>query len=273
MSKPTIPEASVKTTTSSEESNDKEVKSLYDQISLLDINELSEEEIINKLKSILGTSLTINITNKIKLLLYKEFIIYNKMLLEATDDFEIEEIRTVLASIKTKIDLLDDLEELEDEQEVEESITANNNIFFLLSDNGNIVALESLRKHVPRDYYPAFKELIMALKEGKVKNIKRLTRYGILELKDFKIRVLFDRLKNGNYIIIDCFMKKVDTGVSYRNNLSNRASKYHDKKDFYLSEINKPEFIKKHEGYLAEVLNLLDSKVLEGVEENETRTI
>jgi len=237
---------------------------------LLDISGLSEEELITKIRNLIGDELNSITVNRIKLLLYKECIIYNRMLLGAESE-EASELRNMLSILRTKIEVLDELEELEEEQEISDDITSNNNIFFLLSDTGNVIALESLRKNVPRDYYPAFKELILGLKEAK--GLKKLRKYGYLELKDFKIRVIFDKLSNGNYIILDCFMKKVDTGVSYRNNLANRTRQYQRKIDYYLSNYSKQDFIERHEGYLAEILNLLDSKTLEGNGENEARAI
>lgn len=206
-------------------------------------------------------------------MLYKEYVIYSKMLLQTSTKSELAELQILINAITSKIELLDELEELEEEKELTEPITENNNLFFLLSDSGNVIALESLRKNVPREYYPVFKELLLGLKEGKAKGLKRLARYGYLELKNFKIRVIFDKLSTGNYIILDCFMKKVDTGVSYRNNLANRYNQYQNKKNLYLDQITNPEFIKKHESYLAEILTLLDSKTLEGESLYETRSI
>lgn len=270
-----IPEETTKTENEIiSDGTDNETNSLYNEISLLDTSDLSEEETINKIKSIIGTRISSIMINRIKLLLYKEYIIYNKMILAATNKDELEELYIIIANIKTKIELLDELEELEDEQETEDLMTAtNNNLFFLLSDTGKVIALESLRKNVPREYYPAFKELLVGLKEGKAKGLKRLSRYGYLELKDFKIRVIFDKLSNGNYVILDCFMKKVDTGISYRNNLANRSNQYQRKQESYLNNYKNSDFIKEHEGYLAEILSLLDSKVLEGEENHETRSI
>ncbi len=252
---------------------DNNAKELYDEISLLELQGLSEEEILNRIRKILGKDANYTTISKIKLLLYKECIIYNRMILAATDPSEIADLREMLASIKLKIESLDELEELEDEQEVEEYITTNNNIFFLLSETGKIIALESLRKNIPRDYYPAFKELLLGLKAGKAKGLKRLKRHGYLELKDFKIRVTFDKLSNGNYIILDCFMKKVDTGISYRNNLANRTSQYQRKQKQFLADHTNEEFIKEHEGYFIEILSLLESKDLEGEEKNVARSI
>lgn len=257
----------------SEESSDKEVEKLYNKISLLDITNLSEEEIINRIKSIMGNNPTSFLINKLKLMLYKEYVIYSKMLLQASTKSELAELQILINAITSKIELLDELEELEEEKELTEPITENNNLFFLLSDSGNVIALESLRKNVPREYYPVFKEILLGLKEGKAKGLKRLAGYGYLELKNFKIRVIFDKLSTGNYIILDCFMKKVDTGVSYRNNLANRYNQYQNKKNLYLDQITNPEFIKKHESYLAEILTLLDSKTLEGESLYETRSI
>lgn len=223
----------------------------------------------------MGNNPTSFLINKLKLMLYKEYVIYSKMLLQASTKSELAELQILINAITSKIELLDELEELEEEKELTEPITENNNLFFLLSDSGNVIALESLRKNVPREYYPVFKEILLGLKEGKAKGLKRLAGYGHLELKvnGPGIRIIFDKLSDNNYIILDCFMKKVDTGVSYRNNLANRYNQYQSKKNLYLDQITNPEFIKKHESYLAEILTLLDSKTLEGESLYETRSI
>lgn len=248
-----------------------DTKNIYNKISLLEINDLTEEEILSKLKEIIGQFSYI-VINQIKLLLYKEGIIYKRMILDSSNEEEIKELNKAIAAIQLKIELLDELEELEEEQEVEEAITNNNNLFFLLSDTGKVIALESLRKNVPREYYSAFKELLLGLKVGNAKNLKRLRRYNFLQVKDFKIRIIFEKLSNGNYVILDCFMKKVDTGISYRNNLANRLKEYQKNKDNFLNKYLDEDFIKEHESYLAEILNILDNKTLEGVA-NETRII
>lgn len=261
----------------SEESSDKEVEKLYNKISLLDITNLSEEEIMNRIKSIIGNNPTSFLINKLKLMLYKEYVIYSKMLLQASTKSELAELQILINAITSKIELLDELEELEEEKELTEPITENNNLFFLLSDSGNVIALESLRKNVPREYYPVFKELLLSLKEGRTKKVKMLSQKGYLELKVKAngpgIRIIFDKLSDNNYVILDCFMKKFDTSILYRNTLINRSNQYQNKKNLYLGQITNLEFIKKHEGYLAEILTLLDSKTLEGESLYETRSI
>lgn len=254
------------------------LKALCDQISLLDISNLTEEEIISKLRAILGNDINIITIEKIKLMLYKELIIYNKMILTTEDKIELKELQESIETIRTIITLLDEIE-LEEEEEVSEIVTENNNnIFFLLSDTGKIIALESLRKNIPKEYYTVIKQMINNLKTGKARDIKKLVDIEFFELRvknhGAGIRLLFDKLSNGNYIIIDCFMKKVEgVGLSIRNTLDNRNNQYKNKKEYYLNRINNPDFIKEHEGYLAEVLSLLDSKELEGDELNNGRTI
>lgn len=251
---------------------DQEFKNLYNKISMLDISELKDEEISSKLKKLLGDNTSFINISRIKLLLYKEGIIYSKMLLDAKSKEEISELQNLIASLKTKIEFLDEEEELEEEETLEDD-NKENNIFFLLSNKDNIIALESLRKNVPKDYYQAFKKLIIGLKTGKLKGMKRLHRQGYFELKDFKIRIIFDKLSDGNYIILDAFMKKFDTSLFYRNILAGRRREYEAKKEMYLSKHTNPEFIKEHEGYLAELIALLDSKTLEEGDRNEARTI
>lgn len=54
---------------------DNKAKELYNEISLLELQGLSEEEILNRIRKILGKDTNYTTISKIKLLLYKECII------------------------------------------------------------------------------------------------------------------------------------------------------------------------------------------------------
>lgn len=250
---------------------------LYNQISLLDLNDFTGEDTFYQLRKMLG-NVDPFIIDEIKLMLYKESILYGKMLLNSTDFGEIQELERSIKSITAKLELFDELEEEKEEEDIPLESTQNNNLFFLESASGKVIALESLRKNIPCEYYPVFKELLLGLKEGKLSGIKKLHRLDFLQIKDFKVRIIFDKLSNGNYIILDCFIKKVYSNSSYRNNLINRKKEYQKRKSYYFANYPKPEFILEHQSYLAEILSLLDSRTLEGRDfrdatDNERRTI
>lgn len=243
---------------------DNDVDNLYNLISLLDYNHLSEEEISNELNKFLkNNKASQEDISKVKLMLYKDYLLYSKMMLEDISSEEFKDLEDTLKSLMFNISLLDDLEEEEDlsSDELNESVNQNNNIFFLLSNTGNVIALENLRKSVPREYYPQFKELLLGLKSGKLKGIKKLSHLGYYELKDFKIRITFDKLSDGNFIVIDAFMKKYDTSGYYRRKLDVRTSHYLSLQNYYLSKINDEKFLSEHSKYFDEVLTLLDSKI------------
>lgn len=248
-----------------EEDKDLVVRKLYNSISLLNIENLCEEEIISRMENVLKENKSNDaIISKIKLMLYKEYLLCNRMMFETLDKEELKEMKNLLKSLIIKINLLDEIEEDLAEEDIEELSKQNNNLFFLLSSNGNIVALESLRKNVPEEYYQSFKQLLFDLKFGNLKRRKRMRGKSYSEIKDYKIRITFDKLSEGNYLIIDAFVKKYDTSVYYRQILSLRNSQYLACRDYYLSRMSEEDFISEHELYFDEVVNMLDSKTKGG---------
>lgn len=250
---------------------DLEFESIYSKISSLELGDLKEEDIIKKINEIVPT--THNrydcIINKLKLKLYEEIIFYSQIAISASTSKDFLEIKQLIKELKRKILFLD---ELEQEKELTETTTVDNHLFFLTTNGGNIPFLESLRKNVPAEYYPQFKELLLEMKNGVFKGLKKFNGLGYFEVKEFKIRITFDKLSNGNYIILDAFMKKEDTSGYYNKMLQNRSGQYIKCKDYYVKKQYEEDFQTLHEGYLAEALTLLDQRNLEG-EQNENGII
>lgn len=76
------------------------------------------------------------------------------------------------------------------------------------------------------------------------------------EVRDDDIRVIFAKLSNGNYIIIDVILKKEDWSRSYQDNLFNRTNQYLRFKDYYLEHIEDLDFIYSHFKIYEDVLSL-----------------
>ena len=179
------------------------------------------------------------------------------MLILASTQEEQEEIRIQIADLRRKQNLL---EYTREEEAVKESSTKENNLYFLTSSLGNIYFLESLRKNVPQDYYQSFKDLLLSIKNGTFKGLKKLTDIPYFEVKDFKIRITFDHLEGNNFIILDAFMKKTDTSLQINNSMINRKKQITESKEQIKKSLNDPEFQALHYGYYQDILTFLDEK-------------
>ncbi len=241
------------------------IKEIYDRISLLNINSLEEYEILEKIKEVFSSNLNSITINRIKLLLYKDYILYSKMLLSIDNEKDALKLQKLISDILIKIEALDEIEELENEEDYEEE--SPKKLFFLLSESGKVIALESLRKDIPTEYYEDYKKLILALKQGYAKGVKKLVKksYSELRIRRPGLRLLFSKLDNDSYLIIDVFVKKINSGdYLYNNQLNNLNNQHLRAKDTYKARCGEEDFIKEHEGYLSEILTLLTSENLEG---------
>lgn len=141
----------------------------------------------------------------------------------------------------------------------------DNNIVFLTTTSGNIYAEGDLASIDP-EYYAGFKLLLESIKDGSFRNIKRFSHAhnslkGILEVKDFKIRVVFDRLKANTFIILDIFTKKSDCDMGYIEQVIRRVDYYKRIKDDLKDRVD-DDMIKEHGVILANIFDGLDSKCI-----------
>ncbi|MBE6153997.1 MAG: hypothetical protein E7163_00260 [Firmicutes bacterium] len=238
---------------------DAELDKVYHAISMLDITNLNEDVIIEKINKILSSDNIryMQLINGIRLKLYGEIILYSKMISKTSSKEELEEIKEIIEIIKNKMCIL---EELTLEKEVQESTALTNELYFLTSDSGNIILLESIRKNIPIEYYPDLKKLLVGIKNCKYRGLKYLHKISYFEVKDSKMRITFARLSDGKILIIDTFMKKEDTSELYRKTKVNRSVKYLNAKNYYLANMNNPDFTSQHNAIYDEIIAILDSK-------------
>lgn len=231
-------------------SQDSVIDEIYNKISLLSCT--SKEELLTSMKNILSdTSNSIDLFDKLKLKLYEEIVLYVNLSYKEND--AIKDIRDIIASLRLKIELLNNIEE---QKEIKEISLEHNELLFLETNSLNVIALESIRKNIPIEYYNEFKILLENILNGTFKNLKRL-KNGLYEVKAFKVRILFVVLKKGHYLILDAFMKKEDTSAYYKSLVDNRLSQYLNSKDYYLSCLDSEESILKHKNYLVNILDML----------------
>ena len=116
------------------------------------------------------------------------------------------------------------LEEVVIVPEIEEP--QENELVYLKSDIGNYYALKDL-DDIPKEYYASFLELLLSIQNNRFKNRKNLTDISkVLEVKNFKTRIIFSRVGQTKYAILGMFMKKVDKDKLQREFLLARQNQF-----------------------------------------------
>ena len=125
---------------------------------------------------------------------------------------------------------------------------------------------------------PAFKKLFDSIKDGTFKNVKRYNNNknyltsSVAEVKDFKIRVVFDRISKNDYALITAFIKKSDNDRGYRNSLDLKIINYLKQKDRLKELINDDEYMKEQVLLEKELYSCFTSATLTG-EENKNGSV
>lgn len=210
-----------------------------------------------------------SIVNRIKLELLKEIHDLDMMLTEedTKNDVDlIEEVNKEKSRIQGYIDTIYYIQTEKKEIQVEKAINTENKLIFLETATGSIYAENDLFS-IPEEYYQTFKELLLTIKKGTFKNVRTFssnhkTLNSISEVKDFKTRVVFERLGKNTYAIIDIFVKKSDNDTGYRTALVNRVD-YYKKTKSYLQEMIKDDtFLEKNRKIEENLINGLENKKL-----------
>lgn len=84
---------------------------------------------------------------------------------------------------------------------------------------------ESDIKDMPQDLYIRIMELIIQFKKGEISNkVKALNgiRHGLMEIKDDQIRIVGEKRKENEYVILGCMLKKEDVAARQYYKLSQR---------------------------------------------------
>lgn len=147
-----------------------------------------------------------------------------------------------------------------------------NRLVFATTQGGNIRVLEDIDKRIPREYYPKFQELFSSILQGTFKNVRRFVASnnetaGFCEVKDHKVRVVFDRVGPNTYAVITAFMKKSDKDKGYIDSLKRILSDYKmNNQKVFKEECSNIEFMTLQKHYELELFNKLGQENEKGVE-------
>lgn len=155
-------------------------------------------------------------------------------------------------SIKNKTANIDEVED------------KRNNLIFVPTSGGNIRILDELSS-IDGEYLEGFRGLINSIKDGSFKNVKRFhttnskTAY-VSEVKDYKIRVVFDRIGPHEYALITAFIKKSDNDIGYLRTLSSKIRNYMNIKDSLTESLSNPSFLALQQQYEEKLDSIFESR-------------
>ena len=184
---------------------------------------------------------------------------------EISEKEEQEEIEHLIQLELKKIKMIQErLSKKEEKEELkEEELEEKNEIILVPTISGNIRLLDEI-EHISIEYYEGFKELIDSILDGTFKNIKCLTKNkilnGLYEVKLFKIRVVFKRIKDNKYALITAFVKKSNRDKLYLESLRSKIFDYKQMEKKIKELIENDKFLEENEKAVIELYNQLERK-------------
>lgn len=197
--------------------------------------------------------------------LNKEEIFYRTEIEENKDIESKETLKSYydeLLIINEKKNLIKEIHnnrELETEKEIQER--PNNKLVFLNSMGDRIYALDDIEL-IPNDFYDKIAELLNSIINGTFKNVRYFHSTndklnGVIEVKDFKTRVLFDRVGPHTYAIIAIFLKKSDKDKAYMEFLANRVQTYRNRKNIIISNLEDYDYMEEQSRIEKDLFNII----------------
>ena len=167
--------------------------------------------------------------------------------------YDIKEMCEWKKHLIEKKKLIDELVKHRDSIEditIEEEQLSKNNVIYLQSTSNNFYAIQDI-KDIDIDYYKSFEELLNSIIDGTFKNIKAFKEnkklLGLLEVKNFKTRIVFRQINLNTYIVVAMFMKKYQKNLQYNENLINRNSIFIANENNIKKEINNETYLKEND--------------------------
>lgn len=204
-----------------------------------------------------------NILSAIIIELYKEKVyIINSIHSHDEKDLEIKQFfEEELEDIDFKIEYLLEYKEYEEYEEVNVS-SQNNKIIFLKNSYNEPIIFQNLKGY--EEYYSSFLELITSIQSGRFKKVKGFVKENkisdISEVKSFKTRILFAKIKEDTYVVLAAFVKKCDWDLRHRNFVGNISQKYQMQKNELLNNLQSQKFIDSEQTHLYNLLEMLKEK-------------
>ena len=200
-----------------------------------------------------------NIVNSILIRLYKDKVEIINFLnqennKEITEAFDVE-LTMLDFKIETILDYINEVIE-------EEVYEPGNRIVFLKNSSQEPYIFQTLKGY--EEYYESFLELLNSIINGRFKRRRYFSNnekiINIYEVKNFKTRILFTRIKDDAYIVLSAFVKKCDSDLRINNFVKNSSDKLQWQKDFLTSMLNNEEYMRQEQLYLEQLIDMLKRK-------------
>lgn len=228
----------------------------------LDIINLSDN-IKEEIRSILPSDKKTNYDNIImclKMGLLKNIKDIKDLLEEEKEALSKEDLEEFKAEINLNQKKIDIITEIEKDNTTTSEKSLKNNFFFVTTSGGNARVIDEIND-MDVDYLESFKGLFESITDGTFKNVKRFNSNnkisGISEVKDFKTRVVFDRIGKYDYAIITAFTKKSNNDKGYLISLELKIKNYLNQKEKMISLLNNDDFRKENHLLEQELYNKL----------------
>lgn len=221
--------------------------------------DFTEEELLEILPS-RKQALFSDILTRMMAETYKDIKELEEIMLEDNDGNEdVSEYKTIFEAEKRKIEILKKvlnkstiIEDLEEEKE--------NQIILVPTESGKFRVLDEIEIS-PIEYHDNFLELLLSIKNGTFKNVKKFLHNnklaGIAEVRGYQTRIAFTRIDKNTYALITAFIKKTDSDHFYRSTLERKVAEYR-KKESKIKELLKDEdFIKENNLAVDQLFNIL----------------
>lgn len=251
-----------------ESDDDFEYEYYYEQIRNMEITTDSEQmkQIINYCLPSKNNSSYFKLINRIKIEIVKEISELMSMYRETTDDEFKNDIKETIDFENKKLKFV---KEAENDKEMQDELIIQNNIVFAKTNSGNIYAIEDI-KSINSEYYASFLELYESIKNGTFKRVKRLTTTNnktnsVSEVRGFKTRIIFDKLDQNTYVVLQVAIKKSNFDRGYKESLERRVLAYKLQKDKIIQQLNNEEYMNENiklENKLIQTLSQNKKKVL-----------
>lgn len=167
-----------------------------------------------------------------------------------------------LEDIDCRIEMLLDYKNAVIEEEENTNKKTTNKIVFLKNSLGEPMIISSLKGY--EEYYDSFLELINSIIDGTFKNKRTFLNNNkivdMMEVKGFKTRILFSRLRDNIFVVMPAFVKKCDTDLRHRNLIQKVSQMHQMQKDTLMCLVDDEEFMLQEKHYLEELIKMLEEK-------------
>lgn len=220
-------------------------------------NETLEEILPNK-----STEDYTHILNSILIELYKQKVDITNILFSQESEDDMKEL--FLLEVDRINKLIDKIIEERDFIEVEtiglDDNSKLNQLIFLKSTTGKPYILSNLKGM--EEYYDSFKELLDSIINGTFKKIKIFQNNDkymkLMEVRGYKTRIIFSRIADNTYVIIDAFVKKCDTDLRHRTILEKDSNLFQCQKNSIINMLEDKKALQQENQFTEELIKILD---------------